>query len=450
LWAGGITDPPTAIEQVSYLILLRTLDLRRASSLSRSVDRAFREYPGMSWDRVQRLPGEKALGLLRSRLIPFLVEAVESRSFTEGMAGASLALPNARLLRSCIEVVDQLDLGEAGERAAQVYAELLDQLLLEGELSVQMRTSQSLVEAMVELVDPQPHQIICDPAAGAGALLIEVHRRLQESSGPLLGYDLNASMVRLALINMVMHGIRNPLVVCTDTLSRVFEWPTVDAVITHPPFGGSLDRRDVHPGLELDTSRTDVLFLELCRRLLRSRGRAAIVVSEGVLFGRSRAHVEARRRWLIQGEVQAVISLPPRLFDPTSTVRTAILLLAVSGRTEQVLFGQLEAGREQPAGPIAAEPDAELRHLAGAVRWRLGANTQPSPEARALGQRMWTVPVAEIGKQGWALAPSTYRQMEDLPLEDEDPLELLDQVKTLEIAVQQEIDSARAILENRP
>ncbi len=437
LWTAGVTDSLTVIEQISYLLLLRTLALGTVSPLQTSAAKAFAVYPDLHWPQLKKLPDPRILEVLRSELIPFLLTAVNSRFFDAAMIDASVEFPRADMARDCIDVIDRIDSLPDGEATADLYEILLDQLLLSAG-NGQLRTPRPLVEAMVELADPAADQVICDPAAGTGAFLIEANRRLQGKCDGLLGYDLDPSMVRLGFINMLIHGIPAPEISYMDTLSRTFQWPTVDIVISHPPFGGNLDRRELNPELELESSRTDVLFLELSRRLLGLKGRAVMLVPEGVLFDRSQAQVEVRRRWLTQGRVEAVVSLPPQALGRQANVKAAILFLAASGRTDQVWFSEIEG-----------DPTTGLRDLASAVRWRLGLEPSPPRPALALGRKMWSASIDEIGEEGWSLSPSSYRGFEGSAAEAEDPLALLDEVENLESKIRQEIVGARENLGKR-
>jgi|GEM_PF-3339298 len=435
-WAAGVTDPIVAIEQIGYLILLRTLDLRAARSPDGTASEAFSRHPLLVWSRLRGMSDKAALAQLEKDLIPFLVAAAGSESFARALADSSFRPPQPKLARDCMAAIEDLDLPNNRQAAGEVFDELLDQLLLAGGRSGQVRTPPYLAEAMVDIVEPEPHQVVCDPAVGTGTFLVEASRQLEGGPGGLLGFDVAPDLVRIALINLLMHEAPNPRITCADTLSRGFKWPTVDVVVTNPPFAGNLDRREVHPGLELDTSRSDVLFLELCRRLLRPRGKAVLLVPEGVLFGRQRAYVEARRRWLTQGKVEAAVSLAPQVLGSNTTVQTAILVLRASGRTERVWFG-----RAQPA---------DLGRLAAALRWRFGRDPRPSPPARELGEHLWSATLDEIGESGWSLAPSTYSPREVTFPEDEEPLELLRQAQALAVGIEEELASAESLLEDRP
>ncbi|HEY2478205.1 MAG TPA: N-6 DNA methylase [Solirubrobacterales bacterium] len=442
-----MTDSLAALEQISYLILLRTLELRSVHSDESAVARAFAASPSLRWRTLRTLPGGEMLRLFDLELVRFLVSAVESDRFAQAMRGATLGLREPGLVRNCVEAVDRLEIGDTGEDSAEIYDALLSRLLAStGE--AQLSTPRPLVEAMVDLADPEADQVICDPAAGTASLLIEANRRVGDQADGLVGYDLNASMVRLGLINMLLHGIPDPEMVCEDTLSRGFEWPAADVVISHPPFGGGLDHRDLSPDLELSTSRADVLFLELCRRLLRSRGRAVVLVPEGVLFAGSQAQTEVRRRWLTRGRIDAVISLPPEILGRQANVKTALLLLAARGGTERVWFGQLDGEPASLMTGVDSLPADLLPHLAEAVRWRLGDDRATPPTALALGRTMWDASIDEIGENGWSLAPATYRRGKDLPSEDEDPLKVLDDVEGLEVRIRDELAGVRASLES--
>jgi type I restriction enzyme M protein len=450
LWAGGVANPLTAIEQISYFIFLKRLDQLERKARGKRKGKIFASHPDLRWDSLKAQPDEVKLGLLDQELIPFLAEAAMGPEFRKAMKDAAFAIPKASLVGDCMKAVDELGLGSRNlDFQGDIYEELLRQLQLSGR-NGQFRTPRHVISAIVDLIEPKEEQVFCDPAAGTAGFLVEAHKRLEDPpDGNFLAYDFDASMVRLGIMNMVLHGIEEPRMRYTDALSASFDWPKVDVVFANPPFTGNLDREDKHSNLDLPTNRTELLFLELCRCMLRPNGQAAIIVPEGVLFGRSKAHVEVRRRWLRQG-VRAIISLPPGVFRPYTNVKTAILVGAGSGGTEQVWFCPITSdgfSLDDRRDPLPGDND--LAHMAEAVRSRFKGRLPRKKAPRALAKSMWSASIEEIETQGWSLAPATYQQLEEFQASEEDPFKLLDQIGELESEFRRELAETRKILKEQ-
>lgn len=452
LWAGGIANPLTAIEQISYFIFLRRLNQLAEEEPGGDIGALFAHFPELRWKTLLQLPDNERLAVLETRLIPFLTEASEGEDFRRAMKDASFAIPKPSLAREAMLAVEELDLGRHDlDFQGDVYEDLLYQLNLSGR-NGQFRTPRHIIRAMVDLLDLSAGKVVCDPAAGTAGFVVAAHSKLKEQGerprdDHFLAYDFDASMVRLGQMNMVLHGIQEPRMRYMDALSSGFEWPEVDVALANPPFTGSLDRDDVHPGLELDTGRTELLFLELCRQMLRPQGQAAVIVPEGVLFGSSRAHIEVRQRWLEQG-VQAIVSLPAGAFRPYANVKTAILLGAGSGGTDRVLFCPVESvgytlddKREELPGP------SDLDHMPEAVTKTLAGKKSRKKATKALMEEMWSASIEQIEANGWSLAPSMYQPARSGDVALQDPFALLDQLDQLQEQLRGELAGARAILE---
>ena len=165
------------------------------------------------------------------------------------------------------------------------------------------------------------------------------------------GFDFDATMLRIAAMNLLLHGVDAPDIHYQDTLSNSFteQFPqkaadAFDVILANPPFKGSLDYEDVHPSLlrKVKTKKTELLFLALILRMLKNGGRCAMIVPDGVLFGSSKAHQALRKLLVDDNQLEAVISLPSGVFKPYAGVSTAILVFTKGGRTDQVFFYDVE------------------------------------------------------------------------------------------------------------
>jgi type I restriction enzyme M protein len=238
---------------------------------------------------------------------------------------------------------------------------------------------------MCDLVDPRYDERICDPASGTSGYLINAYQHILKSNtspdilkfeadgtplhfwGDLLspeqhealrrdhfyGWDFDRTMVRLGWMNMIQHGLQNPQVNYADTLGSSFnsrlsvnggEIGDFDVVLANPPFTGNIDKSDIGESLKpLETSKTELLFVELILQLLRVGGRAAVIVPEGLLFGSTRAHKKLRQKLVHENQLNAVISLPGGVFQPYTGVKSSILVFARGGHTDRVWFYEVEA-----------------------------------------------------------------------------------------------------------
>lgn len=446
LRASGIEDSLEAVEQISYLLLLRRFDRLETEEELRGAGRHFGASPALRWKALESQSGEARLTLLKEDLIPFLRESAGAH-FWRVMRGATFEISTPELVVECMYVLDSLEPGaRRSTPEGDVYEELLRQLPLTGRHG-RFLTPRPLIEAIVDLVRPRPGEVICDPAAGTAGFLVAAQRHVEEQADgeseptSFLAYDIDPSMARLGAINMILHGIDEPSIRQEDTLSSAFTSPQVDVVLVNPPFTGSIDREGIDRTLGLETSRTELLFLERCRRMLRPGGRAGLVLPEGVLFGSSKAHVEARRRLLTHATVEAIVLLPPSAFGPYAGVRTAVLLIRNGRSTEHVWFCAAEP--EEALG-VDGGGWSELKKMPRAVHARLAGERLPIEER---GLEMWKATIADIQDHDWSLAPAVYREPDRVAVGEEDPLTLLAEVQGLQGELDRELVLAREILE---
>jgi type I restriction enzyme M protein len=214
------------------------------------------------------------------------------------------------------------------------------------------------------MVAPKPDDVVCDPACGTCGFLVAVGEYLREHhrealTNPKLskhfhhglfhGFDFDPTMLRIGSMNMLLHGVENPDIVYRDSLAQdhAGEEEKYTLVLANPPFAGSLDYESCAKDLQqvVKTKKTELLFIALFLRLLKTGGRAAVIVPDGVLFGSSNAHKAIRRMLVEEQKLDAVISLPSGVFKPYAGVSTAILVFTKtnSGGTDHVWFYDVEA-----------------------------------------------------------------------------------------------------------
>jgi type I restriction enzyme M protein len=484
---GGITNPLSVIEQISYLLFSRLLDQMEARA-EQQARRAGRPFQGrfsprqqhLRWSRFRSLPGEQMLELVRTRVFPHLQRLGEPGStFGQYLADAVLLIHRPSLLVSAVRLIDQLPL-ERGDTQGDLYEYALGKLTTAG-ISGQFRTPRHIIRLMVELIEPQPTEVIGDPACGTAGFLVGALQHVKErysspelvqieedgqrvypgdllepyrrhiQSGLLYGWDLDPTMLRIAAMNLLLHGIDRPAIHALDTLSSAFpdRFPHqasagFDVILANPPFKGRLDESDVHPSLTqvVKTKKTELLFLALMLRMLKPGGRCACIVPDGVLFNSTKAHLALRRRLLEENHLEGIVALPSGVFKPYAGVSTAILLFRKGGRTDNVWFYRMESDglslddKREPVGDCLGDlPDIR-------AQW-LRRRTQPGTDRTA---RHFVVPAAEIRGQGYDLSISRYREPSHEEQRHDPPRVILARLRELDDKVRRALDDLEGML----
>jgi type I restriction enzyme M protein len=405
-WTGGITNPLTVIEQISYLMFARMLDMqedmaeRKSNRGGKNFDRLFPNTPEgqlLRWKNFKNLSGKELHKHLKQNVFPFFATLGQKSEENDGlgeddiakealghigeyMQDADLEIKNESVLVSAIEMVDNLPLNQSDVKG-DIYEYLLSKLTTAG-INGQFRTPRHIIDAMIELIDPQPTESICDPSCGTAGFLarsMEYLNRKYSSeagtwqdeegnthySGDLLepyrdhinkemfwGFDFDTTMLRVSSMNMALHGVNGANILYQDSLSKSIkehfpqqEENFFDVILANPPFKGSLDETNTNPdvlGL-VKTKKTELLFVAHILRALKLGGRAAVVVPDGVLFGSSKAHQQLRQELIENNQLEGIVSLPSGVFKPYAGVSTAILMFTKGGTTERVWFYDLQA-----------------------------------------------------------------------------------------------------------
>ena len=395
-WSGGISNPLTAIEQITYLLFMKRLDeldQKRQADAEWTNEEYTSRFEGswippeerswpvaeqrpidkrtLRWSEFKRMQAEEMLQHVQGKVFPFLKDLNGAESnFTHHMKNAVFIIPKPALLVEAVKTIDDIfavmekDSQEHGQAfqdiQGDVYEMLLSEIATAGK-NGQFRTPRHIIKLMAELVQPQLGHRIIDPACGTGGFLLGAYQYivtqlainagtknlvpdddgfirtsvaatfdekrqlvLQES---LYGYDIDATMVRLGLMNLMMHGIDEPNIDYQDTLSKSYnEESAYDIVLANPPFTGSIDKGDINEALQLSTTKTELLFVENIYRLLKKGGTACVIVPQGVLFGSGKAFRDLRQTLVERCDLKAVITLPSGVFKPYAGVSTAILL----------------------------------------------------------------------------------------------------------------------------
>lgn len=378
LWSSGISNPLNAIEQISYLLYMKRLedeDILRNQNAKLTKEKytsIFEKHKDCKWSVWTEYSSDKILEHVRTKVFPFLKNLGEKDSmYNQYMQDAVFIIPTPSVLIEAVKIINELKIKEQNrDTQGDIYEYLLSELTTAGK-NGQFRTPRHIIKMMVELVAPKFGETICDPACGTSGFLVSAYDHILKTntskdlikrdeagneygfSGEklnsnqldilrketLYGFDNDPTMVRIALMNLMMHGITKPNIQQMNTISTRFSQTNYyDIILANPPFKGSVDESELNDQFTIKTKKTEILFLELMYRLLHNGGKCAVIVPDGIVFGSSNAHQHIRQLLLEKCRLDAVISMPSGVFKPYAGVSTAVLIFTKGEPTKKVWF----------------------------------------------------------------------------------------------------------------
>lgn len=474
MWSGGVSNPLTVIEQLTYLLFIKRLDElhtlkeRKAARTGASIDEPIFEagQDHLRWSRFSETAPEQMFTTVRDEVFPFIktlgqkgdADGEGGSTYTHHMKDALFLMPTPRVLANVVDQLDGIDMSDADTKG-DLYEYMLGKIASAGQ-NGQFRTPRHIIKLMVDMTAPTPKDVICDPACGTAGFLIAASEHLREhhsgeiyrdetsrrrfNEGTFHGYDFDPTMLRIGSMNMLLHGVENPDIRYKDSLAQADEGDAekYSLILANPPFAGSLDYESTAKDLlqTVKTKKTELLFLTLFLRLLKTGGRAAVIVPDGVLFGSSKAHKSLRKILVEDQKLDAVISMPSGVFRPYAGVSTAILFFTKtnSGGTDQVWFYDMQADGFSLDDRRNPQPDkSDLPDIL--ARWQ----NQASEQERERTDRSFLVPKAEIADNDYDLSINRYKEVEYEAVEHDSPQEILQRLAKLE----EEIVAGRKELE---
>lgn len=542
LWAGGVTNPVTYIEQISYLIYLKLLD-EEESARELQARLLNREGNGKSlfpdqseryrWSRWRFTSGKELVKFLGEQVFPYMSSLVrEEPQIAEYFRDAVLEIRDPHVLKLVIDELDSIDIRRLGTDVKGDIFEYLLTHLGQSALNGQFRTPRQIRTMMVQMVDPDLGDAVYDPACGTGGFLIDAVEHIlakystepkevpiygedwlekkarergylgsdedidgvppsrraeivaalkQENpalqtyrKGPgeklpnwqllessIYGIDVSRQLMRIAMMNLVLHGIRNARVKRANTLSELGGLSEDDlhrkykVVLSNPPFAGVIPKESIRKDLPTHSKKSELLFLAVMMESLAPGGRCAVVVPEGLLFGSTSAHVQLRRRLVEDYDLLAVVSLPAGVFKPYAGVKTGVLVFrrpSSGGKKDKkakqegkVWFYEVRAdGYDPDKIQGGGRPETPERNdipdlLAQWAAYKHSDFTRPpGVEAGTILEpgsdepRCWWATTRAVADNDYNLAAGRYKpQVADKPPE-EDPVELIHETLALE------------------
>ncbi|MFL2778492.1 MAG: N-6 DNA methylase [Paracoccus marcusii] len=494
-WSGGVSNPLSVIEQITYLLFIKRLDdlqlveEAKAQHLNKPLARRIfpegtdgkgEPYANLRWSRFKNFEAREMMRVVDEHVFPFLRDLGEAGSaYGTHMKDARLGFSNPNLLAKVVEMLDQVPMDDRDTKG-DVYEYMLGQIASAGQ-NGQFRTPRHIINLMVNLTKPTPEDVICDPAAGtcgflvgAGEYVREHHpqalrnaeKRAHFHSRMFHGFDFDSTMLRIGAMNMTLHGVENPDISYRDSLAEEHDTDAgaYSLILANPPFAGSLDYDTTAKDLLkiVKTKKTELLFLALFLRLLRTGGRAAVVVPDGVLFGSSTAHKALRRTLIEDHKLEAIVKLPSGVFRPYAGVSCAIVMFTKTGvgGTADVWFYDMTADgfslddKRTPLlnaaklGPVPEEALTAEEHAKNNLPDILARWDDLAAEAdRPRTAQSFMVNSEEIAATGsWDLSLNRFKEVEHAEVEHESPAAIIAELRAIEAEIAEGLDRLEEML----
>ena len=576
LWAGGVTNPVTYIEQISYLIYLKLLDEEESSRElkerlmgKQTNGNGKRLYPKQAerfrWSKWRFKSGTDLRDFVRDHVFPYMASLVkEEPQIAEYFRDAVLEVVDPNVLKQVVDEIDGIDFAKLGTDVKGDIFEYMLTHLGQSALNGQFRTPRQIRTMMVEMLDPNLGDTIYDPACGTGGFLIDAveyilarystepqevpiygeewleklkiddcrlpiektcdskssiinHQSKMGSNhqssiddlkskmecakrmyptlqtyrkGPgekipdwgilersIYGIDVSRQMMRIAMMNLVLHGIRQANVKRANTLSDMGGLTEDDlnrrykVILSNPPFAGVLPKESIRKDLPTNSKKSELLFLGVMMEALAPGGQCAVVVPEGLLFGSTSAHVELRRKLVEDFDLLAVVSLPAGVFKPYAGVKTGVLVFRrpASGakkdkktkHKEKVWFYDVRADGFDPdkisGGGRPETPERnDIPDLLS--KWKAYKESKfsnpPGVEGGTLLQpgneepRCWWATIKSVAENDYNLAAGRYKPQIAEKAPDDDPAEIIRDVLQIEREIAKGLEKLLREVEN--
>jgi len=520
LWAGGVTNPVTYIEQLSYLIYLKMLDEEEARrelearmvGVNGNTRRLFpSQAERFRWLKWRFKSGKDLVDFVGGNVFPYMSSLVrEAPQIAEYFKDAVLEIKDPHVLYEVIQEIDSIDFLRLGPDIKGDIFEYFLTHLGQSALNGQFRTPRQIRTMMVQMVDPDFGDTIYDPACGTAGFLIDAvdHILAKYSEAPqevpiygeewlddrgqtldqakaaipnlqtyrkgagdkipdwerleksIFGIDVSRQLIRISMMNLVLHGVRNAHVKRANALSELGGLTEDDlqrkykVILSNPPFAGVLPKESIRTDLPTNSKKSELLFLGVIMEALAPGGRCAVVVPEGLLFGSTKAHVDLRRKLIEDFELLAVVSLPAGVFKPYAGVKTGVLVFQklVAGSRKQKLdkvwFYELRNDGYDPdkiSGGVRPETP-EQNDIPDLLRqWRSykvsNFRKAPGLEGGTLlphgseEPACWWIPLNVLGENEYNLAAGRYRPRVSEAVTEEDPALLVRELLRLETEI---------------
>ena len=480
--AGGLVNPLDVIEQITYLMFIHDLDdsdnlrakeaamlgLPYTSIFTGEVQVGDRTIDGqqLKWSVFHDFAAGKMYAVMQEWVFPFIknLHGDKNSAYSKYMDDAIFKLPTPLLLSKVVDALDEIyrlmSEIQSSDIRGDVYEYISSRLQVNGRAGA-FRTPRHIIRMIVEMIEPKPDDVICDPACGTAGFLVEAGKYLKTNHSEIFfdrikkdhfmnhmfsGFDMGRTMLRIGAMNMMTHGIDNPFIEYRDSLSdQNPDKEKYSLILANPPFKGSLDADTVSADLlkVCKTKKTELLFLALFLRMLRIGGRCACIVPDGVLFGSSTAHKAIRKELVDGNRLEAVISMPSGVFKPYAGVSTAVLIFTKTGHggTDNVWFYDMTADGFSLDDKRSPAADNDIPDIIARFR------NLDAEKDRQRTEKSFFVPKAEIVENGYDLSINKYKKTEYKSVEYPPTSEIMARLRKLEQEIGAEMSKLEELLE---
>ncbi|NLM42856.1 MAG: SAM-dependent DNA methyltransferase [Clostridiales bacterium] len=471
MWAGGITNPLTVIEQLTYLMFIRSLDEKEfenesMEALGVTVKKIFpqdEEGQLMRWSKFKSKDAREIYDIVGNKVFPFIknMNGNNGTAFSRFMEDAMFLIPTPQVLQKVITGIDELyehDIKNL-DMQGDLYEYMLSKLSTAGQ-NGQFRTPKQIRDMMVRLVSPSPIDKICDPACGTAGFLVSAAEYIRENyeskmtsedweffeNGMFTGFDMDRTMLRISSMNLLLHSITKPRIEYMDSVSKQNNISSAyDIILANPPFTGTIDTESINDNLKAicNTKKTELLFVALFIRMLRKGGRCACIVPDGVLFGTTKAHKALRKELVENHHLQAVISMPSGVFKPYAGVSTAVLVFTKTGAggTDKVWFYDMKADGFSLDDKRTKIEEDDIPDIINRFH-----NLENEANRKRTDQSFF-VDKKEIVENGYDLSINRYKEIVYEKVEYDDPEVIMARLDKLSLEIASKMEELRGLLD---
>lgn len=361
---GKVPDPKAQVEQITIALIYKFMDDMDLQATEFGGAREFFKGDYEKYAFSQIMLAEHSA---QDRLILY-AEGIEKltnnpdlpKLFRDILRNAYIPYRDPETLNRFLKEIAEFSYDDS-EELGNAFEYLLSIMGSQGDAG-QFRTPRHIIDMMVEITAPTKNESILDPACGTAGFLISAYNFIKKANldekgkskltaddmtrmtKNFAGYDISPDMVRLSRVNMYLHGFTNPKISEYDTLTSLEKWgDTYDVIFSNPPFMTPKGGITPHSRYQVSAKRAEVLFVDYIAEHLESKGRAAIIVPEGIVFQSQFAYKTLRKYLIDEWGLYGVISLPAGVFNPYSGVKTSILFIdkTLAKERDSILFVKL-------------------------------------------------------------------------------------------------------------
>jgi len=366
---GVVPNPSTQIDQITNALIYKFMDDMDQSVIKIGGKPTFftGDLEKYAWTRLMdtRLGSQAKMNLYDEALKKFSEAKQLPLLFRDIFKLAVLPYRSPEVLDLFLKEINYFDYSHS-EELGNAFEYLLSVMGSQGDAGM-FRTPRHIIEFIVDVVNPTKDDKILDPACGTAGFLISAYKHILEQhdgkddpkkkekpltpeqkkklTSNFIGYDISPEMVRLSRVNMYLHNFKDPQIIAYNTLADEEKWnDKFDVILANPPFMSPKGAGKPHSKFTIQASKSEVLFVDYIMNHLRPRGRAGIIVPDGIVSNSASANNQLRKN-LVNDGLFAVVSLPNGVFNPYSGVKTSILLFdnEIAKLRNEILFVKIES-----------------------------------------------------------------------------------------------------------